>query len=95
MPPVDPSTMRIGDLPVFLAGDANGDRALLHEAADEGHIAGRNAVAPQPICFDRRTPMGVVFCAPNVATVGLRFDQLDDRGRSSAKPISTGRAGPG
>lgn len=78
MPPVDPSTMRIGDLPVFLAGDANGDRALLHEAADEGHIAGLNAVAPQPICFDRRTPMGVVFCAPNVATVGLRFDQLDE-----------------
>lgn len=78
MPPVDPSTMRIGDLPVFLAGDANGDRALLHEAADEGHIAGLNAVAPRPICFERRTPMGVVFCDPNVATVGLRFDQLDD-----------------
>jgi len=78
MPPVDPSTMRIGGLPVFLAGDANGDRALLHEAADEGHIAGLNAVSPEPLCFERRTPMGVVFCDPNVATVGVRFDQLDE-----------------
>lgn len=77
MPPVDPSTMRIGDLPVFLAGDANGDRALLHEAADEGHIAGLNAVAEEPLCFQRRTPLGVVFCAPNLATVGLRFDRFD------------------
>lgn len=78
MPPVDPSTMRIGGLPVFLAGDANGDRALLHEAADEGHIAGLNAVADEPQCFERRTPLGVVFCAPNLATVGLRFDRFDD-----------------
>ncbi|MCM5570100.1 dihydrolipoyl dehydrogenase [Burkholderiaceae bacterium FT117] len=78
MPPVDPGTMRIGDLPVFLAGDANGDRALLHEAADEGHIAGLNAVSPEPLCFERRTPMGVVFCDPNLATVGARFDQLDE-----------------
>ncbi|TXL68314.1 dihydrolipoyl dehydrogenase [Zeimonas arvi] len=78
MPPVDPGTMRIGDLPVFLAGDANGDRALLHEAADEGHIAGLNAVAEKPLCFQRRTPLGVVFCAPNLATVGLRFDRFDE-----------------
>ncbi|MDD2610237.1 MAG: hypothetical protein PHX60_11240 [Giesbergeria sp.] len=28
--------MQIGDLPVFIAGDANADRLLMHEAADEG-----------------------------------------------------------
>src|SRR5690606_21342713 len=78
MPPVDPSTMRIGELPVFLAGDANGDRALLHEAADEGHIAGLNAVADEPQCVVRRAPLGVVFCAPSLARVGLRFDQFDE-----------------
>lgn len=77
MPPVDPGTMRIADLPVFLAGDANGDRALLHEAADEGHIAGLNAMSAEPLCFRRRTALGIVFCAPNLATVGQRFDQLD------------------
>ena len=35
MPPVDPTTMRIADLPVFLAGDANGQVPLLHEAVVE------------------------------------------------------------
>ncbi|MBK5928092.1 dihydrolipoyl dehydrogenase [Rhodobaculum claviforme] len=70
LPQVDPNTLRIGDLAVWMAGDANADRALLHEAADEGHIAGRNAVAsdPQPHC--RRTPLSIVFCAPQVARVG-------------------------
>ncbi|MFP5413315.1 MAG: dihydrolipoyl dehydrogenase, partial [Gammaproteobacteria bacterium] len=44
---------------------------------DEGHIAGLNAVAEEPLYFQRRTPLGVVFCAPNLATVGLRFDRFD------------------
>ena len=56
MPPFDRSTMQIGDLPVFIAGDANADASLLHEAADEGYIAGVNAVADAPTCFQRRTP---------------------------------------
>lgn len=43
-PRFDPATMQIGDLPVFIAGDANADRPLMHEAADEGAMAGYNAV---------------------------------------------------
>jgi dihydrolipoamide dehydrogenase len=77
MPPVDASTLRIGELPIYLAGDANGDRPLLHEAADEGHIAGLNAVSADLHCFERRTPLGIVFCDPNLATVGEPFDRLD------------------
>ena len=77
MPPVDSSTLRIGQLPVFLAGDANGDRPLLHEAADEGHVAGLNAVSASPLCVQRRTPLGIVFCDPNLATVGDTVDRLD------------------
>jgi dihydrolipoamide dehydrogenase len=80
MPEVDPATLRIGDLPVFLAGDANGDRALLHEAADEGHIAGRMA-APDPadkrLC--RRTPLSIVFSSPQVARVGPPLSELNGR----------------
>ncbi|HRP96149.1 MAG TPA: FAD-dependent oxidoreductase, partial [Rhodocyclaceae bacterium] len=45
-PPVDPGTLQIADLPIYLAGDAAGGGAVLHEAADEGHIAGLNALAP-------------------------------------------------
>lgn len=87
MPQVDPATQRIGDLPVFLAGDANGYRALLHEAADEGHIAGRMAApdaSAQGLC--RRTPLSIVFCAPQVARVGPPLSDL------GAHDIATGRA---
>jgi dihydrolipoamide dehydrogenase len=78
MPAVDPQTMQIGDLPVFLAGDANGRSAILHEAADEGHIAGLNAVGPTIRRFPRRTSLGIVFIEPNVASVGRRFAELDE-----------------
>ncbi len=79
MPEIDPATLRIGTLSVFLAGDANGFRAMLHEAADEGHIAGRMA-APDAsgdgLC--RRTPLSIVFSSPQVARVGPPLSQLGD-----------------
>lgn len=77
MPPVDPHTMQIGDLPVFLAGDANGQLPLLHETADEGYIAGVNAFATKPVGFVRRAPLAIVFADPNVAVVGKRLSELD------------------
>lgn len=77
IPEVDPMTMRIGATTVFLAGDANGDKPLLHEAADEGHIAGLNATSEDPIHLTRRTPLSVVFSDPEVAFVGQRSKGLD------------------
>jgi dihydrolipoamide dehydrogenase len=77
MPEVDPLTMRIGATSVLLAGDANGDRPWLHEAADEGHIAGLNATSREPIHLPRRTPLSMVFCDPEVASVGQRAQELD------------------
>jgi dihydrolipoamide dehydrogenase len=77
MPPIDPMTLQVGDLPVWLAGDANGDLALLHESADEGHIAGRNAVAKTPSAYCRRTKLAIVFASPQVALVGARLADLD------------------
>ncbi|KPQ05175.1 MAG: dihydrolipoamide dehydrogenase [Rhodobacteraceae bacterium HLUCCA12] len=80
MPEIDPATLRIGDLPVFLAGDANGFRPLLHEAADEGHIAGRMA-APDAVGdgLCRRTPLSIVFSSPQVARVGPPLSKLGER----------------
>ncbi|MDO8894657.1 MAG: dihydrolipoyl dehydrogenase [Nitrosomonas sp.] len=77
MPPVNPGTMQVANLPVFMAGDANDQAPLLHEAADEGYIAGLNATRPNPICFTRRTPLAIVFSDPNIAVVGSRFQALD------------------
>ena len=43
VPVFDRRTGQVGDSAVFMAGDAADDRALLHEAADDGRIAGDNA----------------------------------------------------
>lgn len=77
LPPFDRNTMQIAGLPVFIAGDVNADAGLLHEAADEGYIAGVNALAREPTRFCRRTPLAIVFSDPGVASVGQRFSELD------------------
>lgn len=77
LPSVNLVTLQIEDLPVFLAGDANKRFPILHEAADDGHIAGLNATSDELICFKRRVPLAVVFTDPNIAMVGQSFSSLD------------------
>lgn len=94
MPEFDPATMRIGDFPVFIAGDANGDRPLMHEAADEGAIAGYNAARADVTRFRRKVALGIAFADPDVVSVGARLDQLDPQAIAigSAGGDSNGRA---
>ena len=94
MPRFDPATMQIGDLPVYIAGDANADRPLMHEATDEGAIAGYNAARQSPSRFARKVPLGIAFSNPDVITVGARFDALPDKGIviGSATGDKNGRA---
>ena len=77
LPPFDPNTMQVADLPVFIAGDVTGDRPILHEAGDEGKIAGYNAARGERQAFRRKTPLFINFCDPNICAVGQRFDTLD------------------
>ena len=76
VPPFNPTTMQIGNLPLFIAGDADVDVPLLHEAADEGFIAGYNATRERPECFQRRTRLAIVFTDPNIAVVGRPWGSL-------------------
>jgi dihydrolipoamide dehydrogenase len=77
IPTFDRTTMQIGDLPIFIAGDVNNDVPLLHEAADEGQIAGENAARfPDVRSGLRRTPLAVVFTDPQIAMVGQGPDKL-------------------
>jgi dihydrolipoamide dehydrogenase len=69
--------MQIADLPIFIAGDANGEAAILHEAVDEGHIAGFNAARDKAHCFRRRVPMAITFTDPNIAAVGRTYRKLE------------------
>ncbi len=78
VPTYDPTTMQISGLPIFLAGDVDSDRPLLHEAADEGRIAGYNCVN-EVVHFCRRTPLSIAFTSPNIALVGATYAQLLQR----------------
>lgn len=78
IPKFDSSTMRISDFPIFIAGDVTGERPLLHEAGDEGRIAGHNSVSEQPTAFIRKTALNITFCDPNIIQVGARFSDLDE-----------------
>ena len=76
-PKFDRCTMQVGKTSVFIAGDANQDVPLLHEAADEGKIAGQNAASfPKVSAGLRRSPLGIVFTDPNIAMVGSTYAQI-------------------
>ena len=71
VPLFDRTTMRAGASGIFIAGDAANDVPLLHEAADEGRIAGANAARhPDVRPGLRRAGLGVVFTDPQIAVVG-------------------------
>ncbi len=77
MPNFDPQTMQIENLPIYIAGDVNADRPLLHEAADEGRIAGYNVVKDQKK-FKRKVPLAIVFSDPNIALIGKDYQEIKD-----------------
>ena len=80
VPVVNEKTMQISDTHVFLAGDATNTKPLLHEASDEGRIAGRNAGRyPNVEEGFRRSPLGVVFSDPQIAMVGSTHRELAHR----------------
>jgi len=79
LPAFDQSTLKLPGLPIFMAGDANGFRPLMHEAVDEGRIAGYNATRTSPECFLRRTPLAITFSSPTIAVVGNTFQELREQ----------------
>ncbi len=103
MPDFHPGSTQVGDLRVFIAGDVNGHRPLLHEAADEGHIAGMNAMADEVRCYDRRKALSIVFVDPEVAVIGKSAASLkgqnfktghasfDNQGRARAGQRNLGK----
>lgn len=80
VPLYDPHTMQCGDSHIFIAGDADDDLPILHEASDEGRIAGTNAASfPNVQPGVRRIPLGIVFTDPGIMITGDRlYQHLDD-----------------
>jgi dihydrolipoamide dehydrogenase len=64
-------TLQCGRSSIFIAGDVNNELPLLHEAADEGRIAGENAAHyPDVHPGLRRAGISVVFTDPQIAIIG-------------------------
>jgi len=78
VPLFDRRTLQCGVSHIFIAGDASNDLPLLHEAADEGRIAGENAARFPHIQENlRRAPLAIVFTDPQLAVIGARYADLD------------------
>lgn len=73
---INPNTMQLGDLPLFVAGDVASLRPILHEVADEGAIAGYNAARATVTAFKRRVPFRIAFTDPQIVIVGATFAEL-------------------
>ncbi len=93
IPLYNPNTMQIGDLPIFIAGDVNADLAILHEAGEEGRIAGLNAASETIQAFQRKTPLGITFCDPNIVTVGQSWSELKNDKNVAAAEMALGPLG--
>lgn len=93
-PLYDPQTLQLNEHPVYIAGDANADRPLMHEASDEGAIAGYNAAHETNTRFERKVSLGITFSNPDIVTVGMRFDALPTENTiiGSASGKANGRA---
>lgn len=76
LPAFDAGTMKLPGLPIYLAGDVSARRPVLHEASDDGRIAGYNSVRRNPRIFNRRTPLSITFSEPNLALVGKNRGEL-------------------
>lgn len=85
LPTFDPTTMQWADSHVFIAGDADNAVPLLHEAADEGRIAGDNAARfPNVRARPRRAGLSVVFSDPQLAVAGLSLREIETQGIAHA-----------
>ncbi|WP_206240029.1 dihydrolipoyl dehydrogenase [Novosphingobium terrae] len=71
VPRFDRDTLRCGESPIFIAGDADADRPVLHEASAQGALAGYNAArCPDVTPGKRNVPFSIMFTDPALATVG-------------------------
>lgn len=80
VPVADHFTLQTSVASIFIAGDASNQLPLLHEAADQGRIAGDNAGRfPDIRAGLRRSKISVVFTEPQIAMVGESRREITER----------------
>ena len=78
VPVFNPHTMQLGNSSIYIAGDCNAEKPILHEAGFEGRVAGYNIMQKEPVSFKHKTSLAITFCEPNIVTVGAKFSELDE-----------------
>ncbi|KMO11186.1 dihydrolipoyl dehydrogenase [Methylobacterium platani] len=75
LPDFNPRTLQCGTAPIFIAGDANQEHPVLHEAQRQGWVAGGNAARfPQVEAPPPWPAFSLVFTDPQIAAIGRGFD---------------------
>lgn len=71
-------TGQIGDLEVYIVGDANANQPLLHVASDEGYSAGSMVCDNKKAAYIRppAIPFSIVFCSPQIVNVGMSLPEI-------------------
>jgi dihydrolipoamide dehydrogenase len=90
-PIFDRMSHRCGDSNIFVAGDADAWRPVLHEAARGGQIAGDVAAGGEPPSL--LPEFAIAFTEPNIVAVGTAFNDLPSDARiGRADVVDNGRA---
>ena len=73
-------TGQIGDLNVYIVGDANAHIPLLHVASDEGFSAGSMVCDDLDNAYIRppAVPFSIVFCSPQIVNVGMSLPEIQE-----------------
>ena len=91
-PKVDPATLRCGEAPVFVAGDAEANLPVLHEARAQGLAAGRAAARPdEPYARDIAPSLAITYTDPDIAAVGEPLSALGDDAEAGESRFEEGR----
>ena len=93
VPVFHPETLQCGDSAIFIAGDANNARPVLHEAARQGELAGANAARfPEIEHRPQGANLAITFTDPDIAMVGEGFDLAKIKDWAVGSSDSNGRA---
>lgn len=91
------TTFRIAGTNAYLAGDANADRPLYHEAIEQGRFVGAQVTREVDAEYRAGVPLAITFSSPQIARVG-RTDEgrrgeadMSDQGRALTRMENAGR----
>ena len=77
-------TGQIGDLNVYIVGDANTNIPLLHVASDKGYSAGNMICENTENAYIRppASPFSIVFCSPQIINIGMSLPEIQARSQT-------------